>query len=39
MELIGAEITENERYLMISVVHGVPPKRVDIYMKDLRQPD
>jgi prolyl oligopeptidase len=38
MQLIGAEITENERYLMITVVHGVPPKRVDIYAKDLRQP-
>lgn len=39
MELISSEITENERYLMINVVHGVPPKRVDIYVKDLRQPD
>ncbi len=39
MELIGAEITENERYLIISVTHGVPAKRVDIYVKDLRQPD
>src|SRR5271167_4520202 len=39
MELIGAEITENERYLIITVVHGVPPKRVDIYVKDLRQPN
>jgi len=39
MELIGAEITENERYLMITVVHGVPPKRVDVYVKDLRQPN
>lgn len=39
MELIGTEITENERYLMITVSHGVPPKRVDIYVKDLRQPD
>jgi prolyl oligopeptidase len=39
MQLIGAEITENERYLMITVAHGVPPKRVDIYVKDLRQPD
>ncbi len=38
MQLIGAEITENERYLMITVVHGVPAKRVDIYIKDLRQP-
>ena len=39
MELIGAAITENERYLIITVVHGVPPKRVDIYVKDLRQKD
>jgi prolyl oligopeptidase len=39
MQLINAEITENERYLMITVVHGVPPKRVDVYVKDLRQPD
>ena len=39
MELIGASITENERYLMITVIHGVPPKRVDVYVKDLRQPD
>jgi prolyl oligopeptidase len=39
MELISSEITENERYLMINVVHGVPPKRVDIYVKDLRQPN
>jgi len=38
MELIQAEVTENERYLMIGVVHGVPAKRVDIYAKDLRQP-
>jgi prolyl oligopeptidase len=38
MQLIGAEITENERYLMINVVHGVPAKRIDIYVKDLRQP-
>jgi prolyl oligopeptidase len=39
MQLITAEISENERYLIIDVVHGVPPKRVDIYVKDLRQPD
>jgi prolyl oligopeptidase len=39
MELIGAEITENERYLMITVAHGVPAKRVDIYVKDLRNAD
>jgi len=39
MQLIGTQITENERYLIITVAHGVPPKRVDIYVKDLRQPD
>jgi prolyl oligopeptidase len=38
MELIGAEISENERYLTIYILHGVPAKRVDIYMKDLRTP-
>jgi prolyl oligopeptidase len=36
MELIGTEISENERYLMITVSHGVPARRIDIYVKDLR---
>ena len=39
MELIGARVTQNGRYLMIEVSHGVPAKRVDIYAKDLRTPD
>jgi prolyl oligopeptidase len=39
MELIGASVTENERYLLIEVHHGVPAKRVDVYAKDLRTPD
>lgn len=39
MELISAKVTENGRYLLIDVSHGVPPKRVDIYVKDLRTPD
>jgi len=39
MQLINAWITENERYLLIDVRHGVPAKRVDIYLKDLRKPD
>jgi prolyl oligopeptidase len=39
MQLISAHITENERYLIITVSHGVPPKQVDIYAKDLRKPD
>lgn len=39
MELISLQVTENGRYLLIDVSHGVPAKRVDIYAKDLRQPD
>jgi prolyl oligopeptidase len=39
MDLISAEVTENGRYLVLYVGHGVPAKRVDIYAKDLRQPD
>ena len=36
MDLIYPEVTENGRYLLIHVGHGVPAKRVDIYVKDLR---
>ena len=39
MDLISCGVTENGRYLLISVAHGVPAKRVDLYAKDLRQPD
>lgn len=39
MQLIRAGISQNERYLLIGVWYGVPPKRVDIYVKDLRKPD
>jgi prolyl oligopeptidase len=39
MELIGAGISENERYLLLEVYHGVPATRVDVYAKDLRAPD
>ena len=39
MELIYPEVTQNERFLIVQVSHGVPPKRVDIYVKDLRTPD
>ena len=39
MQLIGAEVTENDRYLIIEVDHGVPATRVDVYAKDLRTPD
>lgn len=39
MQLIFPEVTQNGRYLLIEVVHGVPAKRVDVYAKDLRKPD
>jgi prolyl oligopeptidase len=39
MELIDPRVTESGRYLIITVAHGVPAKRVDIYAKDLRTPD
>jgi prolyl oligopeptidase len=39
MELINVEVTENGRYLLIHVSHGVPAKRVDLYAKDLRVAD
>jgi prolyl oligopeptidase len=39
MQLTGIQVTENGRYLIITVHHGVPAKRVDIYAKDLRVTD
>lgn len=39
MQLISAHVSENERYLIITVAFGVPPKRVDVYVKDLRHAD
>ena len=39
MDLIFPEVSENGRYLLIHVGHGVPAKRVDIYVKDLRMAD
>ena len=39
MDLIYPRVTENGRYLVVQVSHGVPAKRVDIYVKDLRTPD
>ena len=39
MQLISTEVTENGRYLLISVAHGVPAKRVDVYAQELDEPD
>jgi len=39
MDLIYPEVTENGRYLILHVAHGVPAKRVDIYVQNLRAAD
>jgi prolyl oligopeptidase len=39
MALVSAYVTDNERYLMIDIDHGVPATREDILVKDLRKPD
>ena len=39
MDLIYLEVTENGRYLILHVAHGVPAKRVDVYVQDLRTAD
>ncbi len=39
MQLISTQVTENGRYLLISVAHGVPPTRVDVYAQELDKPD
>ncbi|MGC2504348.1 MAG: prolyl oligopeptidase family serine peptidase, partial [Silvibacterium sp.] len=38
MALVGAYVTDNQRYLMIDISHGVPATRDDILVKDLRKP-
>jgi len=38
MDLIYPEVSENGRYLILHVNHGVPAKRVDIYVQDLHTP-
>jgi prolyl oligopeptidase len=39
MDLVGVDITENGHYLIISISRGVPAKREDILVKDLRTAD
>ncbi len=39
IDYIGASITENGHFLILSIDRGVPAKRVDILLKDLRIPD
>jgi prolyl oligopeptidase len=36
---VGVRVTENGHYLVLQVAHGVPAKREDILVKDLRSPN
>ena len=39
LDLIGVGISDNGHWLILTIDHGVPAKRADILLKDLRQPD
>ena len=39
LDLIGANVSDNGHWLILSISRGVPAKREDILLKDLRQPD
>jgi prolyl oligopeptidase len=39
IDYIGVRVTHNGHYLVMSVERGVPARRVDILLKDLRQKD
>jgi prolyl oligopeptidase len=38
IDLFQAELTDDDRYLVITIQRGVPPKRVDICYRDLKKP-
>ena len=39
LDLIDARVTDNQRYLIVQIGHGVPATRDDILVKDLRKPE
>ena len=39
MDLIGTSVSDNGHWLILSIGRGVPAKREDILLKDLRQPE
>ncbi|MGI8771867.1 MAG: hypothetical protein ACR2JE_10560 [Acidobacteriaceae bacterium] len=39
LDLVGISISDNGHWLILTIDHGVPAKRADILLKDLRQPD
>jgi len=38
IDYIGVRVTENGHYLVMSIERGVPAKRVDVLVEDLREP-
>ena len=38
IDLLQSEVTEDGRYLVVTVEHGIPAKRVDIVFRDLKKP-
>ncbi len=39
LDLIGAGVSDNGHWLILNISRGVPARREDILLKDLRQPD
>ena len=39
LDLISAQVTYNDHYLIVQISHGVPATRDDILVKDLRKPE
>ena len=39
LDLTSVSVSENERYLVLRISHGVPATQEDILVKDLRHPD
>ncbi|HEX3469954.1 MAG TPA: prolyl oligopeptidase family serine peptidase [Silvibacterium sp.] len=39
LDFVGAQVTDNQRYLIVQISHGVPSTRDDILVKDLRKPE
>ena len=39
LDLVGAQITDDGRYLVVQISRGVPARRVDIVYRDLHKPE
>jgi prolyl oligopeptidase len=38
LDIVGCRVSENGRWLIVSIAHGVPATREDILLQDLRKP-